>query len=78
MKCFALRTTCNVDSLDARRVGATFEAMLVQQVLAPLTKSCDILGDYGSSELANAIARRDADGFGALLARQLDSNNGAR
>lgn len=72
MRCSALPTTCSVDSTDAGRIGATFEAMLVQQIITPLTKSCDVLGDYGSTELATAIARRDAGGFGALLAQQLE------
>lgn len=65
-----------MDSADARRIGATFEAMLVAQVIAPLTKSCNVLGEYGSSELAMAIARRDSVGFGALLAQQLDASHG--
>jgi len=67
-----------VDSENARRVGATFEAMLVAQVLKPLTKSCDMLGDYGSSALAMDIAQRDRNGFGALLARQLDASHAHR
>lgn len=72
MRCFALRTTCSVDSVAARRVGAAFEAMMFAQCLAPLSKTMDAVGDYGIDALARSVAERDSNGFGALIAARLE------
>jgi hypothetical protein len=61
-----------VDSAVAQRVGAAFEALLLQQLLAPLARDDAALGSYGSTFLAQSIADRDALGFGAALVRVLE------
>jgi predicted phosphoribosyltransferase len=55
----------------ASRVGAAFEAMLVEPMLAPLVAEC-AFGQYGAGLIADEIARHDSCGFGALVARWLE------
>lgn len=61
-----------MDSTAAQRVAAGFESMLLKELLAPLARGNDALGDYGLGALARTLADRDANGFGALLARALE------
>jgi hypothetical protein len=58
-----------VDSI-ASRAGETFEAMLIEPMLSPLADRC-AFGQYGAGLIAQEIARNDARGFGALVARWL-------
>ncbi len=60
-----------MDSATLRSVGAAFEAMLLQQCLAPLANGAGPVGSVGMASLAQAIAERDEAGFGAALATQL-------
>jgi hypothetical protein len=50
-----------------RQVGVVFEAIVLEQCLAPIARGNDALGDYGIGALAQSIAERDAHGFGTLL-----------
>lgn len=61
-----------MDSAAAHRAGAAFEAMLLKDVLAPLTRGTQGLGDFGANALAQTIAEHDANGFGALIAARLE------
>jgi hypothetical protein len=60
-----------MDSATASRVGAAFEALLVEPVLARLFAE-SAFGEYGAGLVAQAAAQRDAHGFGALVARCLE------
>ncbi|MBV8149063.1 MAG: hypothetical protein JO092_08235 [Candidatus Eremiobacteraeota bacterium] len=64
-----------MDSATASRIGAAFEAMLVEPMLAPLAAKCPF-GQYGAGLIAQEIARRDAHGFGALVAAWLEFGRG--
>jgi hypothetical protein len=59
-----------VDSATALRLGAAFEALLIEPMLAPLVTR-GAFGEYGAGLIAEAIAERDSRGFGALVARRL-------
>lgn len=50
------------------------EALLLQAILAPLASDVDVVGGYGTSLLAQELARGDAGGFGALLASRLETH----
>ncbi|MHB8145858.1 MAG: hypothetical protein ACYDGM_01180 [Vulcanimicrobiaceae bacterium] len=65
-----------MDSVNARAAGRACEALLVAQMLAPMTKSWGELGSFGTQAIADAIAARDTCGFAALIARQLESLHG--
>lgn len=60
-----------MDSAAARRVGMAFEAMLLTQVLRPLSHCEGAVESYGVEAAARAIAERDRAGFGAIIARRL-------
>ena len=60
-----------MDSLAAQRVGTTLEALFLATALRPLAAEFDALGGYGIDALAQSIAERDANGFGATLAASL-------
>ena len=60
-----------MDSASLLRVGAAFEAMLLQQCLAPLAKESDPMGSVGLTSLAQTTAEGDSGGFGGALAAQL-------
>jgi hypothetical protein len=60
-----------VDSASLSRVGATFEALILEQVLEPITQGNDAVGGYALMSVAQTIAERDSRGFGALLASRL-------
>jgi hypothetical protein len=55
-----------------RRVGATFEALLLEEMLKPMARGSDAFDGCGLAAMAQSIAERDSHGFGALLAAQLD------
>ena len=49
-----------------------FETLLLQHVLAPLAHADSCFGEYGTGYIAEDIARNDAHGFGAMIARALE------
>ncbi|HEY9085138.1 MAG TPA: hypothetical protein VIN40_04245 [Candidatus Tyrphobacter sp.] len=65
-----------MDSAIARRAGAVFEALLLQQMLEPIARGEEALGEYGAACVAQSIARDDAHGFGAAIARVLERDRG--
>ncbi len=50
------------------------ETLLLEQVLQPLARGCDALGDYGIGVIAQHVAERDARRFGDLLSRQVSGH----
>jgi hypothetical protein len=64
-----------VDSAGAARIGAAFEAMLIEPMLGSFGEA-SAFGAYGAGLLADEIARRDTRGFGALVARALEPVDG--
>ncbi len=60
-----------MDSIAAHRVGVTFETLLLDTMLHPMAAGLDALGDAGIETLAQSIAQRDSNGFGALIAARL-------
>ena len=74
MRCFVSPTTFNVDSVAAHRVGATLEAILMQRMLEPLLRACDLGTGIAGFELARMVAERDSSHFAALLAAQLSGS----
>jgi len=60
-----------VDSAIAARAGAEFEAMLIEPMLGSVFQE-SAFGQVGAGLVAEAIARCDTRGFGALVARWLE------
>lgn len=54
--------------------GIVMETLLLEQVLQPLARGCDALGDYGIGVIAQHVAERDARRFGDLLSRQVSGH----
>ena len=61
-----------MDNVAARRVGAQFEGLLIEQLLAPLGASFAEIATLSLAPLAQSIAEHDGNGFGALLAAWLE------
>jgi hypothetical protein len=47
-----------VDKLEARRVDATLEALVLAQALKPLMRDADPLGGYGVGYFAQVLASK--------------------
>jgi hypothetical protein len=60
-----------VDSVAARRVAETLEALMIAPVLRPIIDDAGMLGDYELDSLARSIAQNDRNGFAALIAARL-------
>ena len=58
--------------MAARRAGAQFEGLLIEQLLAPLGKAFGENAAFSIAPLAQSIAAHDEFGFGALLATWLE------
>ncbi len=60
-----------MDSVEARRAGELFEAILLAPILRPMIAGAGMLGDYELDALAREIARHDQHGFAELVATRL-------
>jgi hypothetical protein len=58
MKCCASPTICNVDSATLARVRTTMEALLFEQMLEPLARGNDLMGNYEVTAFAQTLAER--------------------
>ncbi|MDP9018394.1 MAG: hypothetical protein M3N19_08750 [Candidatus Eremiobacteraeota bacterium] len=56
-----------MDRIDIRQVGWQFEALLLQQMLTPLSACLGQSGSFAIAPLAQSIAEHDAHGFGTIL-----------
>jgi hypothetical protein len=54
-----------------QRVGAAFEALLLEALLRPMVRDADAFGGFGATAVAQSIALHDSTGFGALIAARL-------
>ena len=62
----------------ARRIGAQFEGLLLQQMLAPLAQSLGDAGQFALGPLAQSMAARDVGGFGKLVSVALERDDARR
>jgi predicted phosphoribosyltransferase len=60
-----------VDSRVAQRLGAQFEAVMLERVLAPMQGAFGQFGEVALGACARTIAEHDAGGFAALIATAL-------
>ena len=65
-----------MDDAGARVVGTQCEALLFQQMLAPMTCSFGELADVVTPAFAEAIASADRGGFAASVAAVLERRDG--
>lgn len=61
-----------MDKLACERIGVQFEALLVSQMLAPMSRTFGQLGEMVIDAGARSVAQRDAHGFGDLIAQYLE------
>lgn len=59
---------------SAHRVGAAFEALLLEALLKPMASGAGEFGDVGLAAVAQHVAEADAHGFGALVALRLNDH----
>ena len=64
-----------MDYVIARQAGAAFEALMLEQMLAPLQASFGEFGDVVVNACARSIAQSDAGGFASLVTRALEQNH---
>jgi hypothetical protein len=64
-----------MDTVALSRAGVTFEALILEQVLEPVAGQ-NSLASCGLMAVAQAIAEKDAGGFGRLLESQLVRRGG--
>ncbi|GAC1505225.1 MAG: hypothetical protein NVS1B14_10810 [Vulcanimicrobiaceae bacterium] len=64
-----------MDSAALARVGAQFEGLLLEQILAPLIKPLGEGAVLALGPLAQSLAARESGGFAAVLTAALKSHD---